>query len=420
MSPNKPFLVFLFCSLSILAFAQNLTPKKILFIGNSYTGANDLPQLVYNVCNSTGDSLSVASFSPGGQRLEEHAAEGSPARNEIESGQYDFVVLQEQSQIPSFPENQVQSLFYPNVKKLDSAIHMANTCSKTILYMTWGRKNGDDMNCSNWPPVCTYKGMDSLLNLRYTQAAQDNHCLISPVGATWNYVIRNHPNIELYDGDGSHPNLNGSYLAACCFYTIIHQKSPLNIQFNMLDSTTAQILKNAANEVVFKDLSKWGIGQYTPKADFNYQLVPDSAIQFQNTSQFADTFHWNFGNGITSTEREPFFKCTFGNTYLVQLKVVHCNETDSFSQSIETKTSDISLLNDRKSLLFYPNPSSAYLNFNQILNGNCSIVSIQGKTIKSFHMDDNRIDIGFLETGVYTLKYVSTNGQVFLLRFTKM
>ena len=31
-----------------------------------------------------------------------------------------------------------------------------------VFFMTWGRENGDDMNCPNWPPVCTYEGVDDL------------------------------------------------------------------------------------------------------------------------------------------------------------------------------------------------------------------------------------------------------------------
>jgi hypothetical protein len=414
----KPILTCLFCGFLTFVVSQN--HKKVLFIGNSYTGANDLPQLVYNICISTGDSLSVSAFSPGGQRLEEHVAPGSPARLEIESGQYDFVVLQEQSQIPSLPENQVQTLFYPNVKKLDSIIHLANACSKTILYMTWGRKNGDDMNCDNWPPVCTYKGMDSLLNLRYTKAALDNHCLISPVGAAWNYVIRNHPNIELYDGDGSHPNQNGSYLAACCFYSILHQKSPLKISFQFIDSATSQILKNAANEVVYNDLNSWGIQQYNPKALFNYNLLPDTAIQFQNVSQFADTFFWDFGNGQTSNEKEPFFNCAFGNTYNVKLKAVHCNEIDTLSKIIETHSTSFSMLENSIPISIFPNPCLEFINLNQIVEGTCNIVSLQGKIIKKYTRIGERINISDLEAGVYTLCIHLFNGETQRLKFIKI
>lgn len=72
--------------------------------------------------------------------------------------------------------------------------------------------------------MCTYAGMDSLLHLRYMMMAEDNHAVVSPVGAVWNYIRANFPLIELYSPDESHPSVAGSYAAACCFYTSIFRK----------------------------------------------------------------------------------------------------------------------------------------------------------------------------------------------------
>lgn len=69
-----------------------------------------------------------------------------------------------------------------------------------------GKKEGDAGNCPFWPPVCTYSGMDSLLNLRYRMMAEDNDALLSPVGQVWHYIRDNHPEIELYNADMSHPS----------------------------------------------------------------------------------------------------------------------------------------------------------------------------------------------------------------------
>ena len=61
----------------------------------------------------------------------------------IRSGSWDFVVLQEQSQLPSFPIEQVTAEVFPYARYLDSVIKAHNSCAQTIFYMTWGRKNGD-------------------------------------------------------------------------------------------------------------------------------------------------------------------------------------------------------------------------------------------------------------------------------------
>ena len=201
---------------------------RVLFIGNSYTGVNNLPQIVYDVCLSAGDTIQFSSNSPGGTTFQQHVS-NTTTEAEIKLGNWDFVVLQEQSQLPSFPINQVQSQCFPYAAMLNDSIEKYNPCAETVFYMTWGRKNGDASNCSSWPPVCTYAGMDSLLHLRYMTMAADNQSIVSPVGAVWNYVRSNFPSINLYQSDESHPSLAGSYLAACTFYTSLLRKNPLLI-----------------------------------------------------------------------------------------------------------------------------------------------------------------------------------------------
>ena len=213
--------------------------KKVLFIGNSYTYVNDLPALLSNVAQSAGDSVIYDSNCIGGSTLQLHST-NSTTLQKIAQGNFDFVVLQEQSQLPSFPLSQVQTSVYPYAITLDSLINVANSCTETVFYMTWGRKNGDASNCPNWPPVCTYSGMDSLLRLRYMQMANNNNAIISPVGAVWRHIRNNYPNIELYNADESHPSLEGSYAAACTFYSILFRKNPSQISFiSTLDSTDA-------------------------------------------------------------------------------------------------------------------------------------------------------------------------------------
>ena len=134
--------------------------------------------------------------------------------------------------------------------------------------MTWGRKNGDQQNCPYYPPLCTYQGMDSLLNLRYMMMAEDNHAWVSPVGAVWHYIRDHQPGVELYQSDESHPSYFGTYVAACCFYTVLTGRNPRNITWNgLLDETTALIAKNAAETVVFDSLWKWTFQADTVSGD---------------------------------------------------------------------------------------------------------------------------------------------------------
>ena len=73
---------------------------NILFLGNSYTAVNNLPQLVAKIAESNGKNVYFASSTPGGHLLLQHA-ENSTSLNLIKEGNWDYVVLQEQSQLPT-------------------------------------------------------------------------------------------------------------------------------------------------------------------------------------------------------------------------------------------------------------------------------------------------------------------------------
>jgi hypothetical protein len=46
---------------------------SVLFIGNSYVGTNDLPNMFRQLALSLGDTVTVASVAPGGYTLYQHA-----------------------------------------------------------------------------------------------------------------------------------------------------------------------------------------------------------------------------------------------------------------------------------------------------------------------------------------------------------
>lgn len=52
---------------------------------------------------------------------------------------------------------------------------------------------------------------------------------VSAVGPAFLDVYTNHPEINLYNADNSHPSVAGSYLAALCHYAAIYGLSPLGL-----------------------------------------------------------------------------------------------------------------------------------------------------------------------------------------------
>ncbi|MAQ69704.1 MAG: hypothetical protein CMD23_01240 [Flavobacteriales bacterium] len=241
--------------------AQQIDSLNILFLGNSYTASNNLPNMISTIANSMGDYLFTESNLVGGATLQTHV-NNSNSNNLIMNGEWDYVVLQEQSQYPAFPLWQVEEEVFPYATQLNELITNYNNCGQTIFFMTWGRENGDQGNCANWPPVCTYEGMDDLIQERYIMMANENEAALSPVGAVWRYIRDYEYDIELYSPDGSHPSFLGSYVAAVCFYTTLFQKDPLEIplneDFNLSEDET-EIIHQAVKIIVFDNFEQWNI-----------------------------------------------------------------------------------------------------------------------------------------------------------------
>ena len=174
---------------------------KILFIGNSHTYYNDMPQMVRQRASEDGYDCHVTMLAHGGWFLSQHAEEPEPRFN-ILFGGYDYVVLQEHTH-PFAPREQYLSA----VKTLTAWIREAG--STPVIYETWAKKTELE--------VQTY--MDRL----HREAAEENGALLAPAGRLWWDYIKSHPEAELFYTDGAHASPDGSRLAANCIWETIYR-----------------------------------------------------------------------------------------------------------------------------------------------------------------------------------------------------
>lgn len=407
-------IVILCCNL--FSHAQNTRKFKILFLGNSYTYVNNLPQMTADMATSTGDTLVFDSSAPGGQTLEGHTT-NTVSLGKMAQGGWDYVVLQEQSQRPAFSDGQVMAEVYPYARKLDSLIRAGSPCAETVFYMTWGRQNGDAGNCAVWPPICTYAGMDSMLRARYIHMAEENDGILSPVGAVWRYLRTNHPTINLYSGDGSHPDVAGTYAAAACFYTVLYRKDPTLINHTAgLNAATATDIKNAVKTVVYNNLSQWYVGTYDPVANFT-NTSSGTQVNFNNTSTQADTYSWNFGDGNTSNAASPQHFYTAAGTYTVRLVASKCGRSDTSEKIITTGPLGWEE-NNNGPFTISPNPAKDVLLIQSAENTgdvyNIRITDLTGKTVMQRTFTGKQsLDISALKNGMYHITVYRKNEMVF-------
>ncbi len=337
-----------FCA-GLVVFANLLHAQtRVLFIGNSYTAVNNLPQLTADCALSIGFAgmpLEVASSTPGGTTFQMHTTNAT-SQNLINQGNWDYVVLQEQSQLPSFPDGQVAAECFPFATQLNNQILAVDSCTETVFYMTWGRQNGDASNCASWPPVCTYEGMDSLLNLRYRQMAIDNQAILSPVGALWKYIRTTYPEINLYSADGSHPSLEGSYAAACSMIAVMLRTDPYLITYSStLDPVVAEKIKLAAQEVVFNNLLEWHVGEYDPAVSIS-SSSNGLNLQIENLSATGWNFTWDFGDGSSSTDFAAQHVYNSSGSYVLSYSAIDaCGRTAQDSFDIQMQENNIEEIN---------------------------------------------------------------------------
>ncbi|MEZ4977678.1 MAG: T9SS type A sorting domain-containing protein [Chitinophagales bacterium] len=330
-----PLILFLFF---LLSFSKAQVSKRVLFLGNSYTYVNNLPNLIDQLAISAGNDLIYDSNTPGGYTFQGHSTNAT-SLNKIASNQWDYVVLQEQSQIPSFPPSQVATDCYPYAAILNDSILSNNPCTEPLFYMTWGRKNGDASNCAFYPPLCTYAGMQDRLKTSYMELATNNNASVAPVGVAWEMVRNLYPSIELYSPDESHPSLAGSYLAACVFYSSIFRETSLGLSYTAgLDSLSVYRLQDIASSTVLDSLSWWQIGWN----DLSLSLPTDTSFCGDSLSLLAQ----NVQGALTWSTGENTNPITVENSAVVYANVTNirgCFIKDSLTINLNTSYNNTEL-----------------------------------------------------------------------------
>lgn len=191
-------------------------PIRVLFIGNSYTYFNNLPEIFVKLAQAGGAGIvETATAATGGWRLKDNWQKGEALRLLHES-RWNFVVLQDQSllgtnfYLEGKPRVGTDEVFWPFAQNWALAIQDAG--ANPVFYLTWAsRATPEDQTA---------------LDYAYIHAAKETGSKVAPVGIAWAQVREQHPEIDLYFKDGSHPSPAGSYLAACTIYATVFGQNP--------------------------------------------------------------------------------------------------------------------------------------------------------------------------------------------------
>jgi hypothetical protein len=204
---------------------QSLPLRRVLFIGNSYTFFNDMPMMIPWMAASVGGQkfrYAADMIAAGGYHLMQYAQDNAVLEKILKGG-YAAVVLQEQSTLPVYTDGAAESL--SAVRALAANARAAGALP--ILYGTWPRRAGNEFYAQaaamNYLPVHTPGEMMRRLDDHFRGLEKAAGVAYVPVGLYW---MRALPYFDLYQPDGSHPTVAGSYLAALLLYYAISGDAP--------------------------------------------------------------------------------------------------------------------------------------------------------------------------------------------------
>ena len=82
-----------------------------------------------------------------------------------------------------------------------------------VFFLTWAHRDG-------WPEngMDDYSSMQEAIDDGYLAIAREQNAAVAPVGYAWWALLHQDPEAALWQNDGSHPTVEGTYLAACVFY----------------------------------------------------------------------------------------------------------------------------------------------------------------------------------------------------------
>jgi hypothetical protein len=194
---------------------------RVLFLGNSITFQHEDDVLLTRlaVADPANPPVFAVRYAPGGWTLRQHAAEPE-VRRLLTDVHWNVVVLQEQSELAAYPTRWRKTYTDPAVRTLVREIRAAG--ARPLLFETPGYRTGDGYHFTH----------DSYSDMQYRSATnaidlgEEFRMQVAPVGNAYELTRHDRPRLVLWEADGVHPTLAGSYLAACVIYQQIFDRPP--------------------------------------------------------------------------------------------------------------------------------------------------------------------------------------------------
>ena len=202
------------------------------------------------------------------------------------------------------------------------------------------------------------------------------------------------------------------------FPSTANGKGPHNVTYNTPGNKNAILMvsvpgNNNTNQTYTKN-SVVNIGNDSlTNASFNYSYYANNKVGFINQSTGSNmSYKWYFGDGDSSTEKNPIHQYVNANGKTVRLVVKgNCGNKDT---SIVLRDFTRIDQNQSISLDFFPNPSNDLIQVqsNSTHKIHVKIMDLSGKTIVEMEVKNgDKIDLHSVSSGTYLVKMTSEDQQ---------
>lgn len=228
------------------------TEMSVLFLGNSFTGYNNMPGMFSFLSDKAGKGTYVDYVIKYGASMREVIGD-SIVYKKFRERKWDAIVIQSDYDIAyTYKRSQIiQSLlaFRDSVSDMneDADIYLASVWAPVDGYIT-------DAN-----DTLTYEEFQDMLTegTDYTANALEFH--IVPAGYVWS-ALRNETIDYKYDDDGYHPGIAGSYIYACAAYCAVYCSAVSGIGYYAgVEEREAVLIQGCSDSIIIKNIGRWNL-----------------------------------------------------------------------------------------------------------------------------------------------------------------
>ena len=273
------------------------------------------------LANSRGKNVFADTLAVSGSSLQGHTLRENSYKK-IKTRQWDYVFIQGYSRELSRDSATISIQTLPYAKQLIDSIKKYNSCTRIYYYMTWGYADGFKDSI----PDDSYTLMQERIQKGYLQLSETSgNYPVAPVGMVWKQMRELYPELNLYAPDNAHPSPYGSYVAACTFFTSVYRESPLGgVYPKKVETPYAEEIQKTANDYVLTHFTKYNLDTLqVPEKEtltLDYSVREKwLSISIYNRSEKGDELRWDFGDGKTSTKRNPKHYYTKAAKYTITL-----------------------------------------------------------------------------------------------------